>query len=201
MNPLVTSEFLVLRKTPYAETSLVVAGLTPDHGQVHLILKGARRLGKRSFPALDLFRLVRVTYREGKGDLHSPSEVETIEDYGNLVRKTELYQAAGQLARFALANVLPGVAHPNVFQALRVALARFADAAQETAGLADAAHVCLHLAYLHEAGWLPTQTDQRTRRQCARLLDMAGGGTPLVLPTETWRELRNWTDALLRHTE
>ncbi|MDX9980921.1 MAG: recombination protein O N-terminal domain-containing protein [Lentisphaeria bacterium] len=201
MNPLVTTDYLVLRKTPYAETSLIVAGLTPDHGQVHLILKGARRLGKRSFPALDLFRLVRVSYREGKGEMHNPSEVEPVEDFGALASRVGLYRAAGELARFVLANVLPGVAHPAVFQALRVALARFAAAEAEPPGLADSAHVCLHLAYLHEGGWLAAQFDERARRQCAQLLDMALGGTPLALRPETWRELRRWTESLLRQAE
>jgi recombinational DNA repair protein (RecF pathway) len=201
VNPLVTTDYLVLRKTPYAETSLVVAGITPDHGQVHLILKGARRLGKRSFPALDLFRQVRVSYREGKGEMHSPSEVEPVEDFGNLARHVGLYRSAGQLARFVLSNVLPDVAHPAVFQALRVALARFAAAEAEPAGLADSAHVCLHLAYLHEGGWLSGQNDERTQRQCAQLLDMALGGSPLALRPETWRELRNWTESLLRQAE
>jgi len=201
VNPLITTDFLVLRKTAYAETSLIVAGLTPDHGQVHLMLKGARRLGKRSFPALDLFRLVRISYREGKGEIHTPNEVEPVADYGALAAHPGLYRTAGQLGHFVLANVLPGVEHPQVFTALRVILARFAAATRETPPLIDSAHVCLELAYLREGGWLEAFADERTAEQCEQLMAMALGGPPLRLRPETWQELRRWTGTLLRQAD
>ena len=201
MNPLVTTDFLVLRKTAYAETSLIVAGLTPEHGQIHLMLKGARRLGKRSFPALDLFRLVRVCYREGKGEIQTPTDVEAVADYGALAHHAGLYRAAGQLGHFVLTNVLPGVPHPEVFEALRVVLTRFAAATKESPALIDAAHVCLELAYLREGGWLETFADEQTAGQCEQLIAMALGGPPLRLRPATWLELRHWTESLLRQAD
>ena len=194
----VATDFLVLRKTAYGETSLIVAGITPDRGQVHLMLKGARRLGKRSFPALDLFRLVRVCYHEGKGEIHTPRDVSPVADYGAVARHPGLYRATGELVRFVLANVQAGVEHPLVFAAARVLLSRFAEAETDDAALVDPAHVCLELAYLWEGGWLAGGEDERTARQCEQLLAMAGGGPVLPLRAEVWRRLRQWTADLLR---
>jgi DNA repair protein RecO len=202
VNPVVTTDFLALRKTPYAETSLIVAGLSPDQGQLHLMLKGARRLGKRSFPALDLFRVVRVSYREGAGEIHTPREVEPVADYGALAARPRLYQAAGRLAQFVLANVHAGMPHPEVFETLRVALERFAGAdAEAVDALVDSAHVCLELAYLREGGWLEAFSDERTIRQCEMLMGMALGGPVLKLRHEVWQELRRWTESLLRKAD
>ena len=41
------TEFLILRKTPFSDSSLVVAGISPEHGQIHFMVRGARKLGKR----------------------------------------------------------------------------------------------------------------------------------------------------------
>ena len=201
MTAVITTDFLVLRKTAYGDTSLIVAGITPDHGQVHLMLKGARRLGKRSFPTLDLFRLVRVTYREGKGEIHTPRDVSPLADFGSLARHPRLYQATGKLSRFVLTNVQPGVEHPLVFEATRVVLARFADAEHDDPLLVESAHVSLELAYLHEGGWLPDSPDERTARQCEQLIAMATGGPVLDLRPEVWHDLRQWTKHLLRQAD
>ncbi len=46
---------LVLRRTPYGESSLVVQLLTEHEGRVHLLAKGAYRHTSRYFAVLDLF--------------------------------------------------------------------------------------------------------------------------------------------------
>ncbi|MDB4538630.1 recombination protein O N-terminal domain-containing protein, partial [bacterium] len=46
---------LLLRRTPFGETSLVVHVLTPDHGRVELMAKGAHRPRSRFFGVLDWF--------------------------------------------------------------------------------------------------------------------------------------------------
>lgn len=53
--PVASAAVLVLRRTPYGESSLVVHGLTRSHGRVHLLAKGAYRPTSRFFCVLDLF--------------------------------------------------------------------------------------------------------------------------------------------------
>ncbi len=204
----ISTEFLVLRRTPYAETSLVVAGLTPDYGQLHFLARGARRLGKRQFPVLDLFRAVSIRFRmrQEVGALHSPRSVELVADHSALARDIELFGLAGWAARFCLDNVLPGVAQPRIFQALRVTLRRLADAAvsrTDRAQIRCAAMVCLSLTYLDENGLLPEYgATPAAERQCRLLLEAAGGQAEIPpLTLANWQKMRQWAVALLHYAE
>jgi DNA repair protein RecO (recombination protein O) len=65
---------LVLRRTPYGESSLVVQLLTEHEGRVHVLAKGAYRPTSRYFAVLDLFdtlELCELAARPGQaeGDL------------------------------------------------------------------------------------------------------------------------------------
>ena len=96
MSELSTVEAHVLRKTPYSESSLVIATLS-ENGQQHFILRGALQTGKRRFPAVDLFRLIRVVYRTAaRSDLHTAREAECLDAYSQISRHAAHYQAAGR---------------------------------------------------------------------------------------------------------
>ena len=42
--------YIILRKIPYQESSLIVSGLSPDFGRLDFLLKGARGTGAKKFP-------------------------------------------------------------------------------------------------------------------------------------------------------
>lgn len=192
----IQTRFLVLRLTPYADTSLVVAGLSPEQGQLHFMVRGARRLGPHQFPVLDLFRLLQVSYRDTESELHRLASADLAADYGGLAQSYPAYQAAGWLAGFTLANAVAGVAHEALFAALCVGFGRLAQAAlagEATAAAADAVIVGVGLAYLQEAGWLAEHaSDTASDRQCRCLLEMAAGAPPPRLTPGNWQELRHW---------
>lgn len=194
--PLVETRFLVLRLTPYSDTSVIAAGISPDRGQLHFLLRGGRRLGPKQFPAVDLFRVLRVVYQDRPVELHRPVSAELEADYGALARDYGAFRAAEWLARFALRNVLSGVRHEAFFEALCVGLSRLAAPrpADRGANLADCVTVGAVVTYLHEGGWLAVPgNDDRAGRQCRTLLDMAAGRQPPpALSAETWRALRQW---------
>ena len=201
MDPLLTTRFLVLRKTPYAESSLVLAGISPDAGQLHFLVHGARRLGKKQFPVADLFALLSVQYRPGRGSLCRWHEVETERSFRGVAAAPARFAAACKLAHFALANVQEGLPHPRYFAALEVALARLANPQEEEKNTVAAAAVGPALVFLDEHGLLPDCPDnERRRRQLAWLLQAAGNAGPApVLPPADWQKLENWTAELLRH--
>ncbi len=202
----IRTDFLVLRKTPFQETSLILAGVTPRHGQLRLMARGAKRVGRRQFPVLDLFRRVSVCCRAGRGELWSLREVELLDDYSALVVDLNAYRTAGWLAKFALANVLSGVEHPDFFEALLSSygrLARARDGPLPSGTVCDAAVVGALTTYLHEAGWLDSyERDSSTADRCRLLLGMARGqsGVP-ALDAETWTRLRGWLRRLLQQAE
>ena len=46
---LVTTNLIVLRKTPYMETSLIISGLSPDFGKLDLLAKGELKISSKKF--------------------------------------------------------------------------------------------------------------------------------------------------------
>lgn len=200
----VRTPFLILRKTPFSDTSMVVAGIAPEHGQLHFMVRGARRLGRREFPLVDLFRVLDVCYRPGRSDLLHWQQAELVSDFSGVARHPSTFAGACWLARFALENLLPGAAHPRFFAALTNALARLAHAGVSAAApsVADALIAGVGLVYLDEGGLLADyESDVQAARQCRILLDMAAGGPMPRLTPENWAGLRAWMLVLLRETE
>ena len=202
----IDTRFLVLRLTPYSDSSLIVAGLSPDAGQLHFMLRGARRLGPRSFPVVDLFRVLQVSYRDRGGELHHFSRADRVADYGGVARHLTAYRTAAWLARFALANVLAGMPHEAFFAALCVGLERLAAralAGTEMEAAADGVVVGVCLTYLQEGGWLAEGGgDALATGQGAALLAMAAGAEPpRALAAEDWRALRAWVIGRARAAE
>ncbi len=201
----IETRFLVLRLTPYSDTSVIVAGLTPDLGQVHFLVRGAKRLGPKRFPLLDLFRILQVNYRDTGGELQRLGNADLLADHSGVARQLLAFQTAGWLARFALANAPAGLGQEDLFQALSVGFGRLAGMTPKAdlAALTDAVVVGVLLTYLQEGGWLAEHDhDQRAARQCQCLLAMATGqAAPPPLTAANWHDLRRWAVGLARAAE
>ncbi len=199
---LIQTDFLVLRKTPFGDTSLIVAGLTPIHGQLHFLARGARRLGKQNFPTVDLFRILNLEYRPGRTDLHTWKRADTVADFAAVATALPAYHTAGWLARLALANTCAEVDCRCLFAATATALERLATAARAGDSRAiptDAAKVGVSLALLHDHGQLPHFAPNSAEQTRLRLLLEAAVGQrpPPDLPADTWRDLLAWSLSLL----
>jgi len=202
----VTTDFLVLRKTPYGESSLVIAGITPAFGRLGFLVRGARTIGKRQFPVVDLFRVLHVQFRFGRGELQHWRGAESVRDFGAVARDVRAFTGAVWLTRFALGNVFAGVGCPRFFDALLLAFQRLADAA---AGRAVTPEVCRAvtigacLVFLDENGNLSAYDDDAAAaRRCRELLAMAAGQREVLrLELGVWEQLWEWLLALLRYAE
>lgn len=206
--PILETSFLVLRRTPYAETSLIVAGLGPSHGQMHFLVRGARRTGPKQFPIVDLFRLLTVHYRMGRGELSTWRSADLVMDFGAVARNQNTIRTAGWLARFVLTNTHPSVPAPRLFRALATALRRLAACAAGTGVLpagvtCDAAVVSCGLVFLDEHGLLPAYSEAPQRaRHVQDLLAYAEDDAGTTYPdADTWNALRQWVIALLQYTD
>lgn len=206
------TEFLVLRKTVYSETSLVLAGLSADHGQLHFMARGARRWGRRDFPVADLFRILSVTYRPGRGDLLSWHQAEVVEDLGGVAQGVATYAAAARLAKFALANAPAGLPAPRFYRALRQALRWLDRAAAGQDGFTPAATMTVAawsgatLAFLAEHGLLPADNlaafaTLAPAPAVAVLTAAETDDTPPVCDPAAWERLDAWLRVTLARAD
>jgi len=199
----IETDFLVLRKTEYSETSLILAGLSPEHGQLHFLARGARKVGRKSFPVADLFRVLRVKYAPGKSDLNTWRDVELACDYTHLVHSMNAYRAACWLAGFTLQNTMGGTPAPRFYDAVKLAFDRLQKAAsspvRHNQSIMLAPVICAGVIYLDENGLLPDYRDDPAARQRRDVLLGAGEGRgefPRIAPA-SWNKLFAWLKRIL----
>ncbi|MDD4818485.1 MAG: recombination protein O N-terminal domain-containing protein [Victivallaceae bacterium] len=148
-----SAEMIVLRRTPYRETDVIIAGLSPDFGKLELIAYRAAKPGS-GMSALDLFCRVNVAFRPANrdGGLGTLTEAETTEDYADLAKSQDNLQFAARIGRFLLRNSAENSPLPlsfdtlgNILSALcgRIVWSRVQCA------------VMLKLVFLYENGLLP----------------------------------------------
>lgn len=91
---------IILRTRPLTETSLIVHWLTPDHGRLATVAKGARRAKSGFFGKLDLFFEADFSFqRSHRSELHALRELAVRETHSNLRRELgALSQAAYAVA-------------------------------------------------------------------------------------------------------
>jgi len=198
----VTSDALVLRKTPWSESSLIIATLTPDAGQVHFMIRGARRSGKKSFPSVDLFRHMRISWRRrADSELFSVHDCECIEPFAAIPTVPAHYRAAGWLCRMILANTILDMPSPDLFTACRSGFSRL-NRGVPAPVLPIVLGICFTA--LREHGQLPDLSgDTRKAAAMEELLAFAvddGRTVPDGTP-ERWVALREWTSQYLQAHE
>lgn len=92
----------MLRRTPFGETSLVVHVLTPNHGRVELMAKGAHRPRSRFFGVLDWFDTLELSWvRRGDSELGTLREGELHIRRRQLTRSLRSYRAAQTVVELA----------------------------------------------------------------------------------------------------
>ncbi|HQL86197.1 MAG: hypothetical protein GX574_03435 [Lentisphaerae bacterium] len=198
MTESLATDFIVLRKTPYGTSRLIVAGISPTQGQLAFITPNPLPGSKSNFPHLDLFRWVKIVYRPSTGKLQRCQDADLIQDFSGLTKNYPSFQAACWIAQFTLANVLPETTHEHYFHALTVALERLADSNTQPEPVLTG----IAVAFLFEEGWLDgyQQSDQQME-QCKQLLLMSAGAPPPKLTPQCWSQLFDWACQLLLRAE
>lgn len=116
----IIDEALLLRRIPYSETSLICHFLTPGHGRVALMARGARG-AKSPFRATlaPLYRL-RIRWRSGRSGMGTLADVERMD---MLVGEAHMFEA---LQLLAVASQLFQEGDPHGFSELSDAMALLA---------------------------------------------------------------------------
>ena len=158
---LIQTDYIILRKIPFQESSLIVSGLSPDCGRLDFLLKGARGTGTKKFPYAGLFRELTVEFREnpsGAGLLYMKSQepkcsFDTISDY------PENYIRLCSWVQFLLRHTRPMLAVRQTYEALRLALARL------SSGGGEFQLAAAELVFLQESGFVPETAEHGQERE------------------------------------
>ena len=120
------TRYMILRKTPFRDTSLVVAGISADHGRLDFVLKGARAIGKKQFPTADVFREFLLEFRPPRRADSMPSLVslDLTAAHDGLAESMDCYLAACSFAAETLRRAQPMLEMPLAWQAFSVMLTR-----------------------------------------------------------------------------
>lgn len=120
------TRYMILRKTPFRDTSLVVAGISADHGRLDFVLKGARAIGKKQFPTADVFREYLIEFRPARRAESMPTLVslDLAASHDGIAQSMDCYLAACSFAAETLRRAQPMLEMPLAWQAFSVMLSR-----------------------------------------------------------------------------
>ncbi|GAB4260747.1 MAG: hypothetical protein Kow0092_09780 [Deferrisomatales bacterium] len=113
------TEALLLRATPYGEADLVAVLLSPCHGRVAALAKGARRSRRRFGGVLDYFNLLEVQVRPGRSGLGRLLDADLLRTYAAVRRDVEAYRTAGQMLEIAHLGSREGAGEEGWFGLVR----------------------------------------------------------------------------------
>ena len=120
------TRYMILRKTPFRDTSLVVAGISADYGRLDFVLKGARAIGKKQFPTADVFREFLLEFRPSRRAESMPTLVslDLTASHDGIAQSMDCYLAACSFAVETLRRAQPMLEMPLTWQAFSVMLTR-----------------------------------------------------------------------------
>jgi len=120
------TRYMILRKTPFRDTSLVVAGISAEYGRLDFVLKGARAIGKKQFPTADIFREFLLEFRPSRRAESMPSLVslDFTAAHDGVAQSMDCYLAACSFASETLRRAQPMLEMPLAWQAFSVMLTR-----------------------------------------------------------------------------
>ena len=111
---------LILRTWPLTETSLIIHWLTPDHGRIATVAKGARRPRSPFLGRLDLFYLADFSFaRSRHSDLHTLREVCLRDTHGALRQDIGRLRQAAYVAAFVEQATETDTPLPAVYELVR----------------------------------------------------------------------------------
>ena len=149
---LLRTDYIILRKVPFQESSLVVSGISPEYGRLDFLLKGARGAGAKKFPFAGLFRELTVEFREnpsGSGLLYMKNH-EPKRNFDAIADYPENYIRICSLIQFLLKHTRPMLELQQTYDALLLALSRLS-----LPGGGEFQVAAAELIFLRESGFVP----------------------------------------------
>ncbi len=155
MSEFITTEGIVLHKTDYLESSIIVSVLTFECGVVNFIVKGDRKFNKKHTPKFDTLRVLSLTFalKENK-NLQTVKNADVIRVYSNLPGSYRAATAALWIASLLNRNLKDHHVSKPLYSVLRGVLERL-DHEKPSKSLCFAEVVGFSIYFLMSEGLIP----------------------------------------------
>ena len=190
-------QYIILRKTPYRETSLVVAGISRS-GRIDLLVRGARKTAAKNLPAIDLFREIEVNVDPAKDGLQPVYSAELVSSFDDIAMNSRSYLDACEISRFILRNSHPGVSAPASYASVKTAFEALSTSGE------IAYSPLVKLIFLEEHGLLPEIPEGRESERVLlnQLLNAGKGSNPMPeIDPEYMKKIAEWIETLCNYNE
>ena len=190
---------IVLSKTPYRESSLIVVGISPDYGKLSLVCNGAQKIGGTNFVTVDLFRELSVEFTESKSSLKNARETEIRSANDKLPENPVNFRLAGKMAAFLLANIKEDLPMPYTYDSFSSVLQHLSGAVPgEQRWTPVQCAVVLKTAFLCENGLLPQSSDERSSAFLENVVAAGIDNSALPkCPADYWAKLNEWLGTVI----
>jgi recombinational DNA repair protein (RecF pathway) len=201
--PTKKTTIIVLKKTLYQESSIIISSISPDYGKLDFLLRGEKRITKKRFPSVDLFRELNIEYKEKNSRLYTPIEMELINTYDQIAYNPKFFTEICQVSLFILKNTETNIQYNNLYRTLKNILHSSTENNPFTYP-----ETVIKFIYLYENGLLPyelvhTEPESPDKRQklIKSILDYSLGkkqNLP-VLNKNYWQKFSSWVDELCKY--
>lgn len=194
------TKLLVLRKIPYKESSLIISGLSPDFGKLDFMVKGAKKMSRKCFPVVDLFREIQLEFNYRKDGLQTVYSVDLVSQFDAIALNPDNFIAACKLCSFISHNSRPMMEAHELYAALKNCFQGLSGEHQNIPWCA-----LVKLIYIYENGLLPdigphSNHSESEQELLAKLIEAAAGRIfPPLLGKDYWNQLAFWIEDLCRY--
>lgn len=95
----IRTQALVLRRTNYGEADRILQLITPEHGKLGAMAKGARKNGSKLAGGIELFCLIELTLHRGRGDLYVVTSSRLVTFFARIIGDYERLQTGYRYLR------------------------------------------------------------------------------------------------------
>lgn len=194
---MIETDYIILKKIPFRESSLIVSGISPELGKLDFVMRGHASGKAGKFPVAGLFRELHIEFKSKSDDLSgllTAGKMELKANNDSIAENIPGYLAACELSTMLLANTAPMIPIPETYQGLNLFLKSI------QSGKAPEPYLSLvYLMLLREGGELPPQ-EGRAGDFLDQLLSAtaAGHDIPERLPESYWQKLSEWRKIICR---
>ena len=194
-----STPLIVLSRTPYRESSLIIVGLSPDYGKLQLICNGALKSAVSGGVTADLFRELSVEFTRSRSSLLNLREMELISANDKLADLPVNWRLAGKMAAFLLANIKEDLPMPYTYDSFSSVLKHLSGTMpEEERWTPMQCAVVLKTAFLCENGLLPQNTDEKSTAFLENVVAAGIDNSALPrCPMEYWAKLNDWLGTVI----